>query len=560
MELEDIRATLKELERDTYDNISHSITKALRIAQSRLDIEELLMLRLVKEKVGKEKNKLVFEQVKKLAVRKGFSEDEFKELYSKAIDKLRELRSCDWYDEQEGKLLKGRLVILPLSELIVDLKHHESLLEGNSIPDGLAPLDAYVENQNRKKMDNALYNHIINYKLILNRVKDYLVDYLVKVESEMMLDKENEGLDTKHKLQLLIEEGFEVKEKCFNPDTESGLYDHIYGSEYVAWIQSAKMFLKNNVEDREVYNDFLKVAEHANGNGVDHFDNMIGILQSLLSYDFSKAESKETSISKIFISHSSKDLDYVRPLVDLLNDIGIKKSDKHIFCSSLAGYDIPYNQNIYEFLKDELNRENVMVLFVLSDNYYSSAPCLNEMGAAWITSKESGFILTPNFDFSKVDGAIDSTKISLKMDDVKGLDKFKDSIVETFELEDVGYKIWQEDRDKFVKQIHDKATVEGKEMVAKVLVEKVKKLSQDKLEIQLRFINSTDRDLEFKYIDIDLFDEKGTKISLNADEYLDDFWLYSHENKIVKWTFKNEENYNPRRAKSEDSNVVYEIQ
>lgn len=146
------------------------------------------------------------------------------------------------------------------------------------------------------------------------------------------------------------------------------------------------------------------------------------------------------------------------------------------------------------------------------------------------------------------------------MDEVEGLDKFKDSMVETFELEDVSYRIWQEDRDKFVKQINEKANVEGKEMFAKVMLEKIKRISEGHIEVQLRFINSTDRDIEFKYIDIQLIDEKGNKLTLNADEYLDEFWLYSYENKIVKWEFENGANYNPRRANSEDAKVVYEIQ
>jgi TIR domain len=325
------------------------------------------------------------------------------------------------------------------------------------------------------------------------------------------------------------------------------------------------MFIKHNVKDKEIYDAFLEKAKRANGSGEGVFDEIIGRLKSLLSYDFSLSEQKQVQhhkVNKIFISHSSKDVEYVKLLVQLLNDIGIKKSDEHIFCSSLPGYGIPYGETIYDFLKGELSNSNIMVLFVLSHNYYESAPCLNEMGAAWITSKEHNSILTPNFDFKKITGALDPTKISFHMNDEDGLNKFKDKITEIFSLEEVDYKIWEDDRKKFVENVKVLAEEEASTLNTQIFLERVKKVHGKDLELQLRFINVTDKDIEFKFIDFRLGDSEGNKIDFSVDEeVLEEFKLYSKENKVVKWTFKidEESNYNPRRDVSNQTTINFEI-
>lgn len=82
---------------------------------------------------------------------------------------------------------------------------------------------------------------------------------------------------------------------------------------------------------------------------------------------------------KIFISHSSKDVRYVEKIIDLLVDMGVR--EKQIFCSSVPGFGIPMDKDIYDYLAEEFSRTDVHVIFVLSRNYYKSIPCLNEMGA-----------------------------------------------------------------------------------------------------------------------------------------------------------------------------------
>lgn len=88
---------------------------------------------------------------------------------------------------------------------------------------------------------------------------------------------------------------------------------------------------------------------------------------------------------KIFISHSSKDVRYVEKIIDLLVDMGVR--EKQIFCSSVPGFGIPMDKDIYDYLAEEFSRTDVHVIFVLSRNYYESVPCLNEMGGSMGTEK-----------------------------------------------------------------------------------------------------------------------------------------------------------------------------
>lgn len=368
-------------------------------------------------------------------------------------------------------------------------------------------------------------------------------------------------MEAQIKLEELIKEGHEAKDKCL----QEGLYGlhFISGPEYVTWIEKCKIFLKKSVNDEEIKSNFFDAAKQANGNGDSHFDQMIGILRALEEYEFegkSRTGGKgNNKIDKIFISHSSKDVAYVDALVSLLNDIGIKKSSKHIFCSSLPGYDIPYGETIYDFLKKELN-ENIMVLFVLSHNYYGSAPSLNEMGAAWITSKQYNTILTPNFDFKKIEGAIDPTKISFHLNDEDGLNKFRDTMIKVFELSEIDYKIWNKDKKAFIEKVNVIAEGESLNLNTQVKIEKVKKIKDQEFELQLRFVNVTDKIIEFKYIDFELSDSNGNKsIHSATDEMLHDFVLYPKENKVVKWSFNYTSPYIPQRDDNDKTKIKFGI-
>lgn len=154
----------------------------------------------------------------------------------------------------------------------------------------------------------------------------------------------------------------------------------------------------------------------------------------------------------IFISHSTKDSEYVASLVDMLRKIGF--TDKDVFCSSYPGYGIPLGKNIYEFLKNCFKDYELFVLFVISkDNYYSSPASLNEMGAAWVQGAKSIPILLPGMSPAKLKGVVgpDSLAICLDSDNVRyDLNSLKNDLLLFFGKQQINESAWEHDRDSFI--------------------------------------------------------------------------------------------------------------
>lgn len=163
---------------------------------------------------------------------------------------------------------------------------------------------------------------------------------------------------------------------------------------------------------------------------------------------------------KIFISHSSQDLPYIQPLVELLECIGL--NPETMFCSSVAGYNIPLDSNIFEYLKIQFQNYDLRVIFALSENYYNSPVCLNEMGAAWILQNKYTSVLLPGFDYKSVKGVVDQMRISIKLDSEESelkarLNELRETLIHEMGNEVPNntrhQNVWEQRRDRFVKQI-----------------------------------------------------------------------------------------------------------
>ena len=153
---------------------------------------------------------------------------------------------------------------------------------------------------------------------------------------------------------------------------------------------------------------------------------------------------------------SSKDEKYVLTLANLLFAIGLKPED--IICSSVSGCSIPLNEDIYEFLRQQFQKQSLHVLFILSDNYYNSPASLNEMGAAWVVQACYTSILLPGFTFESIRGAINPRKIAIKLDsseyDLKEkLGQLKDNLIKEFQLPALQSIHWERIRDEFIAKI-----------------------------------------------------------------------------------------------------------
>lgn len=168
--------------------------------------------------------------------------------------------------------------------------------------------------------------------------------------------------------------------------------------------------------------------------------------------------------TKIFISHSSNDVEYMRAFTDLLNRIHIPASS--IVCTSIERYIIPNGENIYDWLRHQFVDFNLHMIFALSDNYYKSCASLNEMGAAWVMATHKDLLLLPGFRFEDIKGCIDRNTVGISLDSEDKLlktrlGKLKNSLISEFNLSPVLDIDWEEYRDQFITEVREIAASKG---------------------------------------------------------------------------------------------------
>lgn len=153
----------------------------------------------------------------------------------------------------------------------------------------------------------------------------------------------------------------------------------------------------------------------------------------------------EVQNGKIFISHSSLDVAYVKSFVENILILGLDITAERVFCSSMEGHGIRRGQYIPDRLREEVKKASLALLFI-SKNYKSSEVCLNELGAAWATlSKETVVpLLLPDTDFNQI-GFININRLGLKISERKGILKLiqdcKQQLNGTFNIDKLHSKI-----------------------------------------------------------------------------------------------------------------------
>lgn len=160
--------------------------------------------------------------------------------------------------------------------------------------------------------------------------------------------------------------------------------------------------------------------------------------------------SHNTFPKKIFISHATADKEIVELLIDLLEDIGLKSNQ--IFCSSFEGYGIPLGEDFLDRIKQEL-ASDVIVLFIITNNFYESKVCLCEMGAAWALSKGHIPIVVPPLSYKDIKGVIPLTQ-GLLINDVPKLNSLKEKLELDFKIQGkISANIWERKRKKFIESL-----------------------------------------------------------------------------------------------------------
>lgn len=158
---------------------------------------------------------------------------------------------------------------------------------------------------------------------------------------------------------------------------------------------------------------------------------------------------KQTTAKRIFISHSGDDKNYCDAFVDLLEEIGVPEHE--ILYSSSPRHGVPGDISIFEYLRQHI-ADGTTVFYMLSDNYYQSPYCLNEMGAAWITQNDFSIFLLPNFN-GKIRGVIDGAKKGYSLKEPVELYQLRDKITIMFELKPLSEGKWETIKNKFLKRL-----------------------------------------------------------------------------------------------------------
>lgn len=232
------------------------------------------------------------------------------------------------------------------------------------------------------------------------------------------------------------------------------------------WYEATLVLLSRYFDDSN--SDFKYIKEQELGNGYVRY-NVYTDIRARVSMLLDKTEIMESNTAsdalimtkpskkkyKVFISHSSKDKEFVEALVDLFEGLGM--TPENLFCSSVPEYGIKLGGDIFEILRKLFHEFELYMIFVHSPRYYNSTVSLNEMGAAWVLHTKCCSILTADMDFSNMNGVINGNFISIKVnqeDATARLNELKAEFTRIFSLPDIEINKWERKRNNFLRVVN----------------------------------------------------------------------------------------------------------
>ena len=150
---------------------------------------------------------------------------------------------------------------------------------------------------------------------------------------------------------------------------------------------------------------------------------------------------------RIFISHSSKDVQIVSNFVDHILCLGIGINRNDIFCTSIEDIAIRNGEDIRAHIQKNIRCADFSFLLI-SDNYKSSEICLNEMGAVWAYDSNVRLYLLPDTNFNSIGWLCDTRKAN-KITDTVTLDLLYKEMCEYYSLPD-NFRNWSQQREIFI--------------------------------------------------------------------------------------------------------------
>ena len=175
-----------------------------------------------------------------------------------------------------------------------------------------------------------------------------------------------------------------------------------------------------------------------------YFSSISAIIECILSLE------KESTGKRVFISHSSKDKQYVTDFVNHILCLGIGLSPDDIFCTSIEDMTMRNGEYIRMHIQENIRSAEYSFLLV-SNNYKASEVCVNEMGAVWAYEANVRLFLLPNTDFTSIGWLCDTRKAD-KLTDSVALDRLYKEMVEYFSLKE-NLIHWSQQREMFVGRV-----------------------------------------------------------------------------------------------------------
>ena len=175
-----------------------------------------------------------------------------------------------------------------------------------------------------------------------------------------------------------------------------------------------------------------------------HFSAIRSIVDCIVALEKSAIKKK-----KIFISHSSKDVNIIEDFVDHILGLGIGINANDIFCSSIEGMDIRNGGDLRHHIQSNIRFADFSYLMI-SDNYKQSEVCLNEMGAVWAYDSNVRIYMLPNTSIDVI-GWLCNVRKGDFLNNPIVLDEIKGEMCEYYNLPDTG-TTWSRQRELFVRQ------------------------------------------------------------------------------------------------------------
>lgn len=226
-------------------------------------------------------------------------------------------------------------------------------------------------------------------------------------------------------------------------DRNELIYSVVLTDEYLEWRTESEDLLAKYFDNANAqYVEFISVPRNIVGETLlYHFTRQYPIFKLLIKkiergeiMELNKYEKSPEPIEgkSIFISHAIKDKEIVDAFVDIILHGALSVPIDKIFCVSTDGTKIESGSVWRDSIKESLLSSKINFL-IITPNYKESEVCLNEMGAAWVTSAIVIPLIVDPIKYETV-GIIQEPNQIEKLLDEKSLDRIKDYVQEKLQI------------------------------------------------------------------------------------------------------------------------------